>query len=438
MDMSSVNGGVNTYESNIGGILQVKPVTSVGIFRELVEHTEDDNPHSGSSLNLSSNTIGLDLMSNYRAVTYMSDASHQGVKYWDILSTFSPANAKATASDITIKNGSVDLNVGSLLELPLTSGTNQLVLFRNPNFEFNDPDRAITTDLGEKQRYVEYNLNVDNAAVSTPTVETWGIVLGSYIDPVGLVHDILFLPRRVKGAYVGFSLFYYINGIEEEVLFNHDPTITGTDANFVTLTASLEYTPTAVGFQYSAVVRYHAVTETRTFRLDLDIANSEAVIDFYAYLNTDTQPDILASKTISITSGYVKNVLLSGTIGFGGYVTSTGSADTFQMTVDARRSYEIKQDERYVSAAAVYQSLKDGCNMYVATGTLAPGETLPEVPHASKTIVYTGLTQLGTTESTAAIDTFTAISGKVEQSVLNDNTKTEAPSTFMIIGYRDL
>lgn len=104
----------------------------------------------------------------------------------------------------------------------------------------------------------------------------------------------------------------------------------------------------------------------------------------------------------------MKKAIQSGTIGFGAIPTQAAGGDSpsaISMDIDCIAADEGSQDEKYITAKGVYQSLRDGVNLITLTGMVNSGHSLPVLANCRYTNVYLGIASMGASgNSSDAID----------------------------------
>lgn len=271
LNVSEVNGNDNhIYDNNVDGILEVDPVTSVGMFRELEEHEADETAHIGDGAVGDASTIGLDLIKNYPVVNYSADASHSGVDEWDMFTGWD-VNAKdaATALPITVRNGNIDVSNGIKLTVPWNTGGNQLLVMRNNDVGMNDP-KYVSDEIvdGVRKRKIGFLLT-SKYTPSVTSVKRWHALIGSHTDEVGDVHDVMVHTAEQSGSVnQAASVIYYKNGVYVATLAT---TTSGTwmvHGGHERTYLIFEYWETADGFDYAVEIHHDGYGQTRNSNSD--------------------------------------------------------------------------------------------------------------------------------------------------------------------------
>ena len=259
LNVSEVNGNDNhIYDNNVDGILEVDPVTSVGMFRELEEHEADEAAHIGDGAVGDASTIGLDLIKNYPVVNYSADASHSGVDEWDMFTGWD-VNAKddATALPITVRNGNIDVSNGVKLTVPWNTGGNQLLVMRNNDVGMNDP-KYVSDEIvdGVRKRKIGFLLT-SKYTPSVTSVKRWHALIGSHTDEVGDVHDVMVQTAEQVGTVdQAASVVYYKNGVYVATLATTSSGSWATSGEHARTYLIFEYWESANGFEYAVEIHH--------------------------------------------------------------------------------------------------------------------------------------------------------------------------------------
>lgn len=258
LNVTATSGNKNNiYDDNVDGILEVDPVTSVGMFRELEEHEADKTAHIGNGAVGDASTIGLDLIKNYPVVNHSADASHNGIDEWDLFTGWD-VNAKnnATSLPVTVGNGSVDVSKGVKFTVPWNSGGNQLMVMRNTDVDMSNSKYVTeTVEDGVKKRKIGYLLQ-SNYTASVTSVARVHALIGSHTDEIGDVHDIMVHTAEQEGDVDQHaSVMYYKNGVFVSTLADISSGTWVASGEHVRTYLIFEYWETSDGFDY--VVEIH-------------------------------------------------------------------------------------------------------------------------------------------------------------------------------------
>lgn len=421
--LNVLDDNTGIYDNNVDGILEVDPVTSVGMFRELEEHEADETAHIGNGAVGDASNIGLDLIKNYPVVNYSADASHNGVDEWDMFTGWNiDAKKAATSLPLTVRNGSIDVSNGVKLTVPWNVGGNQLLIMRNTEVGMNDPKYVSdVVEDGVKKRKIGFLLT-SKYTPSVTSVKRWHALIGSHTDEVGDVHDVMVHTAEQVGTVdQDASVVYYKNGVYVATLATATSGSWDASGEHARVYLIFEYWESANGFEYAVEIHHdgYGLTDSgegiaRNLdrqRVQLSFGND----DFDMRLMSEKYEGGKRVKSVTsattdhgYVNGNVKKAIQSGTIGFGAIPTQAAGGDSpsaISMDIDCIAADEGSQDEKYITAKGVYQSLRDGVNLITLTGMVNSGHSLPVLANCRYTNVYLGIASMGASgNSSDAID----------------------------------
>ena len=268
LNVSEIQGDDNhIYDNNVDGILEVDPVTSVGMFRELEEHEADTTAHIGDGAVGDASTIGLDLIKNYPVVNYSADASHNGIDEWDLFTGWNvAAKDSAVSLPVTVSNGTIDVSKGVKFTVPWNAGGNQLMIMRNRDVDMNNPKYVTETIVdGVKKRKIGYLLQ-SNYNSSVTSIARVHALIGSHTDEVGDVHDIMVHTAEQNGNVDQHaSVMYYKNGVFVSTLADITSGTWDASGEHVRTYLIFEYWETANGFDYVVEIHHdgHGIQDSK-------------------------------------------------------------------------------------------------------------------------------------------------------------------------------
>lgn len=391
------------YDNNENGILKVDGVTSVGMFRELEEHEADPTAHIGEGAVGDASTVGLDLIKNYDVVSQISDASHNGLDEWDFTAMWAAdINSKVAITPNLILREGQETSNGVVLTFPWSSG-NDRVFMRNVNMKFNDP--SFVSDVeedGVRKRKVGYRLN-GYAGSNSASIENWEAILGSYKDMGGDVYDVVLECNHNTASHRSIALKVYRNGAYERTLTTVQPSSSGwpVASEFRYCFIIFEYHPISDGFKYTIdiqsdqVFMYSHLAQTiveMEFRSD---AFDCKCTTKYLKMGSDIWRNAVAENTnVSYVNGNIKKAIDSGIIGFAGQAIVNGTPTEYRSQIDCIGADEGRQDEKYITAKGVYQSMRDGNNLEIITGRSSHGMLLMPI-NCRYAVFHVGLAGCG-------------------------------------------
>lgn len=430
LNVSEVQGDDNhPYDNNVNGVLEVDGVTSVGMFRELEEHEADETAHIGNSAVGDASTIGLDLINNYPVVNYTTDASHSGIDEWDAFTGWDAlAKDSMTALPIIVNNGSVDVSNGIKLTIPWSAGGNQMFVLRNTEAGFNNPKFVMDeVEDGYKKRKIGYLLKTKYTP-SVTSVKRWHALIGSFKDAAGDVHDVMVETAEPVGDVdQAAAVMYYKNGVFVSTLARVTSGTWHASGEHDKTFLIFEYWETSDGFDYvvdihhdgqglkpQAGKKYADGESARNLdRQRVHMSFKDDVFDMNLSSECYGSGKLHNTNAVSVlgngyVNGNVKKAIQSGVIGLCGVPrpAEAGHApQALSMDIDCIAADEGNQSEKYITAKGVYQSLRDGVNLIVASGVIESGYDLPTLSNCRFTNVYLGINAIGgTSESVDVLD----------------------------------
>lgn len=404
----------HNYDDNVGGILQVDGVTSVGMFRELEEHEADPTAHIGDGAVGDASTVGLDLIKNYPVVSQISDASHNGIDEWEYYTPWNPEHANEVVTQPRlVNNNGVEVSNGVIITMPWVQTGTQYLAMRNHRIKFNDPNFVSDTlEDGVRKRKVAYILD-DNRESGTRGLTNWMTLVGSYSDEAGNVYDLVVMHSLRFYDEKQVWLRVYKNGVFERTIAHVNIGNWKMAPQHARNYLIISYWETSDGFVYEIEYQHDAMELSSK----IDLVNVFLIFrdnDFDMRVNMKQRGKgikLFSGDGEVMGAGYVngniKKAAESGIIGFAGNPNDTGTIGTSEsltLYVDCIAADEGNMEEKYITAKGVYQSLRDGVNLMLAQGTVAHDAELPLLAHCRYLNVYLGWQSLGNSTADDPID----------------------------------